>query len=110
MPPPGMLPAEYPRHRPQPSTLCPCRVSSCRPWVPLFRGHETAIGTGFIPANLLLVVELGQEGPPEFEQPPRLFPLPEPPPTGARAPISPGQLAPLGAGPENPEEALKAAS
>jgi hypothetical protein len=41
---------------------------------PLFGRDAAAIGEAFIPAELLLVVELGQEGPPEFEQAPARFP------------------------------------
>src|SRR6266536_3145152 len=97
-----MLPAEYPRHRPEPSTLYPCRASSCRLWVPLFRGDEAAIGKALIPAQLLAVVELSQEGPPELEQHAGLFPVLEAPPAGAGAAISPWQLTPLGPRPEDP--------
>src|ERR671932_2389279 len=109
MPRPGMLPAEYPRHRPAPSTLCPCPVWSCRLWAPLFRRDEATIDKAFIPAQLLLVIQLGQEGSPEFEQKARLLPGFEPAPAGAGTPISPREFAPLGSCPEDPEDALKAA-
>jgi hypothetical protein len=69
-----------PRHRPAPSTSSPSRVSSCRPWIPLVGGHEAAIRTAFIPPNLLLVIELGEKGPPQLEQHPRLLPVFEPAP------------------------------
>jgi hypothetical protein len=106
----GLLPAEYPRHRPEPSTSSPCRVSSCRPWPPFFGGDKAAISKAFIPAELLRVIELGQEGPPELQQYPRLFPLLKPSPTGAGTAIWPRQLAPLRPGPEDPENALQATS
>jgi len=54
---------------------------------PSFHRDETAIGKALIPAELLLVIELGQEGPPPFEQHPDLFPLFEPPPAGTRAAV-----------------------
>src|ERR687892_1953259 len=104
-----MLPTEYPRHRPKPSTLYPCRVSSSRLLAPLFRGDEAATGKALVPAYLLLVVQESQEGPPELEQHPGLLPLLEPAPTGARTPISPRAFTPLGPGPEYPEDAFKAA-
>lgn len=106
----GLLPAESPRHRPAPATVCPCRAWSCRRWVPCFRRHEAAIGTACTPTNLCLVIRLGQEAPPAFAQHPRLCPLLEPPPTPTGAALSSGDLAPLSAGPEPSEAALKAAS
>src|SRR5919109_4102466 len=96
-------PSGYPRHRPKPATSCPCRVSSCRPWSPFFGGNEAVIGKTCIPAQLLLVLELGQKCPPELEQYPGLFSLLEPPPAGAGAAIPPGQLAPLRTRPKDPK-------
>src|SRR5918998_2879153 len=104
-----MLPAEYPCHRPPPSTLCPYPAWSCRLWVPPFGRHEAAIGKTLIPAEFLPVVELGQERPPQFEQDARLFPGFEPPPAGAGTAIPSRQLTPLGASPEDPKNAFKAA-
>jgi hypothetical protein len=54
-------------------------------------------------------MQLGQEGPPQLEQHVSLFPLLEPSPTGTGAAIPAGQLAPLGSGPQNPEDALETA-
>jgi len=98
-----------PRHRPAPATSCPGRVSSSRLWAPLCRGDEAAIDTTVIPAPFLLVIELGQEGPPPLEQYPGLCPRREPPPDGTGAARPPGQLTPWGARPQDPEEPLQTA-
>src|SRR4029450_10739493 len=89
-----MLPAEYPRHRPVPSTLCPCRAWFCRFWRPFFRGGEAAIHVALIPTELLSVVELVEEGPPEGQQHPTLLPLSEAAPAGGGAAVPRRQLAP----------------
>src|SRR5574342_30194 len=102
-----MLPAEYPRHRPVPSTLCPCRAWWDRFWRPLFRRGEAAIDETLVPANLLAIAELLEEGPPERQQHATLFPLPEPTPAGSRAAVPRRQLAPRGPRPEHPEDALE---
>src|SRR5712692_879125 len=102
-----MLPAEYPRHRPVPSTLCPCRAWWGRFWRPLFRRGEAAIHKALIPADLVAVVELGEEGPPQRQQHPGLFPLAQPAPAGRGAAVSRRQFAPRGARPEDPQDALE---
>ena len=91
----GLLPPESPRPRPKPSTLSPCHGSFCRPWGPLVCGNEAAIGQTFIPTQPLLVVQLGQESPPQRQAYPGVFPLVEPAPAGTRAARPSGQLAPL---------------
>src|SRR6266567_3323855 len=63
-----MLPAEYPRHRRIPSTLCPCRAWSGRFWRPFFRRGEAAIHEALIPADLPAIVELGEERSPQRPQ------------------------------------------
>src|SRR5262249_56111967 len=102
-----MLPTECPRHRPVPSTLCPCRAWFCRFWRPFFRRSEAAIHEALIPADLLSVVELVEKGSPERQKHPRLFPLPEAAPAGGGAAVPRRQLAPRGAGPEAPHAALQ---
>jgi hypothetical protein len=84
-------------------------VWSCRLWGPLFRRDTAAIDKAFIPAPLLLVMQLGQEGSPECEQEARLLPGFAPAPAGAGTPIAPREFAPLGPRPQDPEEALTAA-
>ena len=103
-----MLPAEYPRHLPEPSTSFPCRAWSCRRRGPFFGRGEGAVHEAFVPADLLAVIQLGQEGAPEFQQDTVLLPLPEPPPAGGGASVPPGKLAPGGSGPKNPEDPLEA--
>src|SRR5918999_223515 len=69
----------------------------------------------FVPLPRLVVPTLGplfsrgQRGPPELEQHAGLFPALEPPPAGAGTAVLPGQLAPLGASPQDPEDAFKTA-
>src|ERR671923_1131895 len=101
-----MLPTEYPCHRPEPSTLYPCPAWFSRPWFPFFGGDEGAIGNARIPAQLLLVIELGPERSPKLQEHPGFFPLLQPSPTRTGAAIPPGQLTPLGTRPENPQDAL----
>jgi hypothetical protein len=105
----GLLPAEYPRHRPQPSTLGPSPAWFSRPSPPFVGGNKAAIGKACIPPQLLLVVELGQEGAPALEQRAGLFPVCEPAPTGTGAAIPPGEFTPWGAGPQDPADAFKTA-
>jgi hypothetical protein len=101
-------PRRSPRHRPQPSTSYPCRVSSSRLWPPCFGGDEAPIHQACIPADLLLVVELGQDGPPALEEYAALFPRLQSSPTGTGTALSSGELAPWGTGPQDPQEALQA--
>src|SRR3989338_4684051 len=105
-----MLPTEYPRHRPEPSTLCPCPVWSCRHRAPLFCGGEAPVDKALIPADLVLVLELGEEGAPEFQQDTADFPVPESTPAGRWAAVFPGQLTPRRSCPEDPEDALQTAA
>src|SRR4030095_4569502 len=75
-----MLPAEYPRHRPVPSTLCPCHAWWGRFWRPFFRRGEAAIHETLIPADLPAIVELVEERPPQRQQHATLLPLSAPAP------------------------------
>src|SRR5919108_2008508 len=93
-----------PRHRPEPSTSCPCPAWRGRLWAPFFRGDKATIDKAFVPAQLLLVIQLGQEGSPELEQDAGLLPLLASPPACARTAIPAGQLAPLGPRPDGPKE------
>src|SRR6267143_4239070 len=65
-----MLPAEYPRHRPVPSTSFPCRGWWGRFWRPFFRRGEAAVDEALVPAEFLPVVELVEEGAPEAKSTP----------------------------------------
>jgi hypothetical protein len=105
----GLLPPEDPRHRPQPSPSCLCRVWACRRWAPLFRWSQAALGTAFVPASLVRIVELGQERPPSLQESPALCPLVEPAPTGTGAAVSAGECTPWYPAPQAPEEALNTA-
>src|SRR5258705_8264138 len=102
-----MLPAEDPRHRPVPSTLSLCRDWLGRFWRPLFRRGEAAIHEALIPPALLAIVELGEERPPQRQQHATLRPLPAPAPAGGGAALPGRQLAPRGARPKDPPDALK---
>src|SRR5229473_3927043 len=102
-----MLPAEYPRHRPVPSTLCPCRAWWGRFWRPLFRRGEAAIHEALIPPDLPAIVELVEERPPERQQHATLLPLSEPAPAGGGAAVPGRQLAPRGPRPEHPQDAFE---
>jgi len=101
-----MLPAEYPRHRPVPSTLCHSCVWSCRFWRPLFRGRETSIHEA-VPAEFPAIIEVVEEGAPERQEHPALFPLPEPAPARGQATVPRRQLAPRRPRSEDPEDALE---
>src|SRR5574337_1048354 len=98
-----MLPAEYPRHRPEPSTSCPCPAWFCPLWRPFFRGRKAAIRKALIPPELLPVIELGQEGAPEIEEHALFLPRLEPTPAGRGTAVPLRQLAPRGPGPEDPQ-------
>src|SRR5215813_4286062 len=102
-----MLPAEYPRHRPVPSTSSPCRAWFCRFWRPFFRRSEAAVDEALVPANLLPIVALVEKRSPERQEDSALLPLPQAAPAGRRAPVSRRQLAPRRARPEHPQDALK---
>src|SRR5512132_1359068 len=105
-----MLPAEYPRHRPVPSTLCPCRAWWGRFWRPFFRRGEAAIHETLIPADLPAIVELVEERPPQRQQHATLLPLSEPAPAGGGAAVPRRQLAPRRPRPQHPQDALEAAA
>jgi hypothetical protein len=77
---------------------------------PRFRGDTAAVDEAFIPAPLLLVVQLGQEGPPAREQEAGLVRRREPPPPGPGATIPPRPCTPVGTGPQDPQDALTTAS
>src|SRR5215470_19455766 len=104
-----MLPTEYPRHRPIPSTWCPCRAWFCRLWRPLFGGCKTAIDEALVPANLLAVVELIEQGAPQRQEHAAVFPLPQPAPARRRAPVPRRQFAPGSACPQDPKDAFETA-
>jgi hypothetical protein len=106
-PSPGMLPAEYPRHRPVPSTSFPSRVWFYPQRVPFFCRGKTAIGKAFIPTNLFLILQLGEKRPPDLKERPILFPLLEPPPARAWAAVFFRQFTPGCSRPENPENSFK---
>ena len=55
-------------------------------------------------------IELGQERPPQRQEHPTDFPLPQPSPARARTAISWGQFAPRGASPEDPQDPFEAPS
>jgi len=48
-----LRPAEYPRHRPVPSTSCPYRAWWGRFWRPFFRWGEAAVDEALVPAEFL---------------------------------------------------------
>src|SRR5262245_37860254 len=102
-----MLPAEYPRHRPEPSTLFPCHAWFCRLGRPLFGRGEAAVAEALIPANLLAIGELVEPGAPEGQEHAALLPLPQPAPARRRTPVPRRQFAPRRPRPEDPENALK---
>jgi len=83
-------PAEYPRHRPVPSTWCSCRAWWVRFWRPRFCRSNAAIHEALISADLLAVVELREKGPPRRQEHPGLFPLAQSAPAGRGAAISRG--------------------
>ena len=56
-----------------------------------------------------MVIQLSQKDLPEFQQHAGLFPLLQPTPARTGAPVWPRELAPLGTGPENPQDALNTA-
>src|SRR5262245_58228831 len=105
-----MLPAEYPRHRPVPSTWFPCRAWFCRLWRPLFGGREAAGDEALVPANFLAVVELVEKGTPQRQEHAGVFPLPQPAPARRRTPVPHRQFAPGSACPQDPEDAFETAS
>jgi hypothetical protein len=96
----------WPSTRTIPSLPSPLLVSPTLPWAPLFGRGEAPIGKALIPAQLLLVMELGQQGPLKLKEYSPLFPLLEVAPAGAGAAISPGELAPGSPRPRDPD-ALK---
>jgi hypothetical protein len=106
-PSPGMLPAEYPRHRPVPSTLFPSRVWSYPPRVPFFCRGETAIGKAFIPTNLFLILQLSEKRPPDLKERSILFPLLEPSPARAWAAVFFRQFTPRRSRPESQKNSFK---
>jgi hypothetical protein len=69
-----MLPREVPALSTSTIHFVPFPRFVFPPLGPLFRGDEAAIRKALIPAQLFLVVELGEEGPPEREQHAALFP------------------------------------
>src|SRR5262249_60990955 len=98
-----MLPAEYRRHRPVPSTSSPCRAWWGRFWRPFFRRGEATVDEALVPADLLPIVELVEERAPQGQEDATLFPLSEPAPTGGGTAVSWRGVAPRGARPKHPE-------
>ena len=107
-PSPGVLPAEYPRHRPEASTWFPCPSWSFRLRRPLFRGGEAPIPEALVPAHLGRVIQVRQKGPPQREQRAILVPLAQSPPARGRAAVRAGQRPPRRARPQDPQDALEA--
>ena len=106
-PSPGMLPAEYPRHRPVPSTLFPSRVWFYPHRVPFFCRGKTPIGKAFVPSKFVLILKLSEKRPPEFKERSILFPLLKSSPAGAWATVFFRQFAPGCSSPKNPEDSFK---
>src|SRR5713101_6634204 len=91
-PSPGMLPAEYQRHRPEASTSYPCLASSSRLWHPLLGGGEAAVRETLVPTQLLAIIQIREERAPHRQQRPVLLPSAKAPPASRRAPISAREL------------------
>jgi hypothetical protein len=74
-----------------------------------FHGDNAAIDKAFIPAEFFRSLSWARKVQPELEQDPGFFPGLEPPPPGTGTARPPEELAPWGAGPQDPEDALKTA-
>src|SRR5262245_44565557 len=97
-----MLPAEYPRHRPVPSTSSPCRACWGGFWRPFFRLGEAAVDEVVVRADLMPVVEdRGTHG----QKDATLLPLSGAAPAGGGTAVSWREFAPGRARPEHSEAA-----
>jgi hypothetical protein len=76
---------------------------------PFYSWEEAPVIKALIPVQFLVVIALGQEGPPQLKQHTGLVPLLAPPLAGVGAPVMPGLLTPLGSCPKDPQDACKTA-